>query len=387
MMLTRVIPATALAAVLAMPAIAAPTGAFIVQLGRDTTSAESYTREGNRLVVDQVGRAPRVLRRHFEYEFAPDGGIRHMTVVVRIPQAPVGTPAVQNIEATMAHDSLSVIIRRDTTVQTSRLAAPAGTAVVALSSPWVIYEALTMRLARSKGDSIRVPLLLLGGANVDAMVARRLGRDSMTIENPEGLYHLHVDKDGRILHIVPIKGTAQFTVGRVASLDLDATVAAFSAREKSAGAMGALSTRDTVNATAGGAALWIDYGRPSKRGRAIYGGVVPFGEVWRTGANAATQFRTDKALDFGGSALPAGTYTLWTIPGADGWKLVINGEAGQWGTDHHADKDLLTLPMTVSKLPQEVERFTISVAAAANGGTLNLDWDTTRASIAFTVKP
>jgi hypothetical protein len=148
-----------------------------------------------------------------------------------------------------------------------------------------------------------------------------------------------------------------------------------------------LSPRDSVVTTVAGAALWIDYGRPAKRGRVIFGTVVPFGEVWRTGANAATQFRTDKALDFAGTVVPAGFYTLWTVPSPNGWKLIINSETGQWGTAHKADKDLMTVDMKTSPLPQVVERFTISVEPGAQGGVLNMDWDTTRASAAFTVKP
>ena len=140
-------------------------------------------------------------------------------------------------------------------------------------------------------------------------------------------------------------------------------------------------------AGAGGATLWVDYGRPGKRGREIFGNVVPLGEVWRTGANAATQFRTDRALDFGGTVVPAGFYTLWTIPTATGWKLLVNSETGQWGTEHHADKDVFTLDMKASTLRQPVERFTISIEPSPTGGELRLDWDRTRASASFTVAP
>jgi len=109
--------------------------------------------------------------------------------------------------------------------------------------------------------------------------------------------------------------------------------------------------------------------------------------LWRTGANAATQFKTDKALDFGGTVVPAGFYTLWTIPSEHGWKLVINGETGQWGTEHKAEKDLYTIDLKLGTLSQAVERFTIGVEPSAQGGVLELDWDTTRASVAFTAQP
>src|SRR6185295_8913265 len=145
-----------------------------------------------------------------------------------------------------------------------------------------------------------------------------------------------VDKKGRFLGSRAVAGTQKFAISRVEKLDLDAVAASYGAREQSGAGVGVLSPRDSVKVdNAGGATLMIDYGRPSKRGRAVYGGIVPYGEVWRTGANAATQFRTDKALDFGGTVVPAGFYTLWTIPQADGWKLIVNSETGQWGTAHH----------------------------------------------------
>jgi len=131
----------------------------------------------------------------------------------------------------------------------------------------------------------------------------------------------------------------------------------------------------------------VDYSRPNKNDREIFGGLVPYGKLWRTGANAATQFRTDKALAFGGTLVPAGFYTLWTLPAASGWKLIVNSETGQWGTAHKSDKDLFSIDMKIQSLPQVVERFTISVDSTPTGGVLNLDWDTTRASAAFTTQP
>jgi hypothetical protein len=216
-----------------------------------------------------------------------------------------------------------------------------------------------------------------------------VGKDSVRITNThQDVYVAKVDKKGRILGTRPVSGTQKFAITRVDKFDLDALVASYAAREQAGAGVGILSPRDTVRVTsAGGAALMIDYSRPAKRGRAVYGGIVPYGEVWRTGANAATQFRTDKALDFGGTVVPAGFYTLWTLPTATGWKLIVNGETGQWGTAHKAEKDLYTLDMKVSSLPQVVERFTISVEPSATGGVIDLDWDTTRASIAFTAKP
>ena len=147
------------------------------------------------------------------------------------------------------------------------------------------------------------------------------------------------------------------------------------------------SPRDTTRATVSGAHLLVDYGRPSKRGRAIYGGLVPWGQVWRTGANAATTFVTDKPLVIGGTAVPAGTYTLYTVPNQSGpWLLVINKQNKQWGTEYHQEQDLARIPMTTTSVSAPVEQFKIEVVPDGQGGVIGLVWDTTRSSVAFRVQ-
>ena len=374
-----------LALVIVASASAADTGSFVVRLGQDTTGVERYTRAPARLVVEQVGRAPRVLQRLFTYDYEK-GALVKFSMVVTPPGS--STPT-QTIEGTFGPDSARLRIQSGSApVQNVALVLPPGTLVTALSSPWAGYEGLLMRLVKERRDSLRTTMYPLGGTTTTWISLHRLGRDSIAISNGRNdRYHVRVDKDGRILGVLPIAGTARYSVERVASLDLPALAAGFAAREQAGAGIGTLSPRDSVVTTVAGAALWIDYGRPGKRGRVIFGDVVPYGEVWRTGANAATQLRTDKALDFGGTVVPAGFYTLWAVPAPGGWKLRFNSETGQWGTAHKPDKDLYTVAMQVSSLPAAVERFTISVDPSAEGGTLNMDWDTTRASVAFTVEP
>lgn len=133
---------------------------------------------------------------------------------------------------------------------------------------------------------------------------------------------------------------------------------------------------------ANGATVTVDYSSPRMRGRKIYGELVPYGQVWRTGANEATSFVTSGDVTIGGKPVPAGKYTMWTVPAAAEWQLVISKKTGMWGTDYPGPgDDLLRAPMKVSKLPSPVENFTISFAQTGGGCTMNLDWETTRASI------
>ncbi len=139
------------------------------------------------------------------------------------------------------------------------------------------------------------------------------------------------------------------------------------------------SPRDATHATLNGAKVLIDYGRPSKRGRVIFGGLQQFGEVWRTGANAATTLVTDKPLKIGTLAVPAGTYTLFSIPGEARWQLIVSKKTGQWGTQYDESHDLGRVDMEVATLPEVVEKFEIKI----DGGKLRLAWDKTAASVSI----
>jgi hypothetical protein len=141
-----------------------------------------------------------------------------------------------------------------------------------------------------------------------------------------------------------------------------------------------------VRATIGAANIEIAYSRPFRRGRTIFGSaVVPWDRVWRTGANAATQITTSRDLMVGSTHLPAGKYTLWTLPSASGSKLIINSQTGQWGTDYDQKRDFARVDLTSRTLDAPVEQFTIRVDPAAQGGVLRFTWDRTEFSVPFTV--
>ena len=137
----------------------------------------------------------------------------------------------------------------------------------------------------------------------------------------------------------------------------------------------------------GGKTIKTDYSSPRMKGRKIYGGLVPFGEVWRTGANDATTFVTSADVNVGGKTVPAGSYTLFTVPNADKWTLIINKKTGEWGIPYKYESDeLARIDMKVSKLPSPVENFTIAYDKTGNGCTLRMDWETTRSSVDITPK-
>src|SRR5438045_6109046 len=119
----------------------------------------------------------------------------------------------------------------------------------------------------------------------------------------------------------------------------------------------------------------------------MIGGVEPYGKVWRNGANEATTFVTTTDVMVGGTHVPAGSYTLFVVPNQDNWTLIINKKTGEWGIPYKYEGDeLARIGMNVAKLPSPVENFSISYDKIGTGCTMNIDWDTTRASVDIKAK-
>ena len=147
-----------------------------------------------------------------------------------------------------------------------------------------------------------------------------------------------------------------------------------------------LSPPATAEAKIDGKNITINYSAPSKRDRVIMGKLVPYGEVWRTGANAATTLTTDSAMMIGNLHLAPGTYTLYTIPGEKEWTLIVNKQTGQWGTEYDQTQDLGRTKMNVNKLTDPLETFTIAVKpTAGKNGVISLAWENTEATIPIVV--
>lgn len=130
-----------------------------------------------------------------------------------------------------------------------------------------------------------------------------------------------------------------------------------------------------------GLTVKVDYCQPYKKGRAIFGGLVPYGQVWRTGANEATIITLNQDVTFAGKPLKAGEYTLWTIPSQQGWIAIINRETGQWGTNYDPGEDVFRAPIVSRPHSPAAEQFTISFVPATGGTNMILAWDQTEAIV------
>lgn len=159
------------------------------------------------------------------------------------------------------------------------------------------------------------------------------------------------------------------------------------AQETRVNSTGGHSPHETTSRVVNGDRITITYGRPYMKGRQIWGGLVPFGKVWRTGADEATTLITQKPIEIGGTTVPAGAYTLFTLPNEDGSaKLIINKEIGQWGIgpgSYDEKQDVARVDMKKETLDTPVEEFTMTVT---RDGQLKMSWDKTQYSVSFTVQ-
>ena len=352
-----------------------PTGAFIVRLGTDTTAVERFTRSGKAYQVEQALRSPRTSFRHTHLEVTPTGHVATTFLMLHSIDNPSG-PLLGSTKLTHgAGDSATVEIKQGDSTRTRRVPLPTG-AIPSLPQSFLGYELAAMRMRETKADSMSITLVNPSGDQTPIIV-RRVGADSMTFTLPFLTYRAHVDASGRIRRLYQPRGTS---VERVPNVDVNAIAKAWAALDAAGKGMGPLSPRDSTSARIGDATIRVRYARPSTRGRAIFGDIVPWDTVWRTGANDATVFTSDTDLLIGNEMVHAGSYTLFTIPSRNGTTLIINREIMRGGeplagTDYDSSKDLARIPMTTKTLATPVEKLTIEVVPRGNEGVLRIVWD------------
>jgi Protein of unknown function (DUF2911) len=359
-------------------------GGFVTRLGTDTLAVERFTRTANRLEGERVLRVPTTALIRYVATLGKDGRVTRFEASRFDGDRLDGPPTWSSTTDFTSKDAVTTFRRGDST-ETIRTNTGPG-AVPMLTHAYALDEQMVRQARRMKGDTVPMEQIFPGQPGFLPTWVSPIGRDTVAIGSFHGqAAHARVDGDGRLLGYDAQGTVVKVVVTRVPDLDVLAVARQFAARDAAGQAPGPLSPRDTVRARFGGAAFTVDYGRPSKRGRTIFGGLVPYGQVWRTGADAATQFTTTRDLTIGGTDLRTGSYTLWTLPTETGATLIVNAEVGQWGTDYHVKHDVARIPMTVRRLDQPVERFTIDLTSAG-GGELRMRWDTTEWVVPVRVK-
>jgi hypothetical protein len=214
------------------------------------------------------------------------------------------------------------------------------------------------------------------------------GKAEVTHDWLSGTGEATIDSGHNMLSYSGARTTYKVQVTRLATPpDVKAIAERFETKETTSGNVKSLSVRDTTRAQIGNAIFTVDYGRPLLRGRTLLGDVIPYDRVWRTGANAATQFTTSMPIKLAGMEIPAGKYTLFTAPHTNGVDLIVNKQSGQWGTEYNGSLDLGTASMISETVTAPVEQFTISIAPSdSHHGKLVLEWGSFKWTAAIDVQ-
>ena len=356
---------------------------FVTTLGRDTVAVESFTRTPTRVEGDIAVRVPGTVLCHYLVTFNGDGSPKQSRVEIKPLAAPGVDPATVTLD--FSGDSVHATSESQGKRQSATRAITKGAAPFFLTGFGPSYglytavgpiEAYLTHLPATTGDTVAIPAIDIATARAGR---RRFVRQSPTSVDADwfGYFwqHLTVNASGEIT-AVDGRGTTEKTMTtRTPFIDVPAAAQRFAADDRAGHGLGVASTDTVARGTVNGNLVVVTYGSPRTRGRTILGGVVPYDRVWRTGANAATVLVTDRALTVGGTTLPAGAYSLWTVPKQDGTvTLIVNRQHGQWGTDYDPSQDLARIPMQSSTAATPQDRFTIDVGGTAP--QLRMAWDT-----------
>lgn len=380
---TRVL--STLVLVLALPSAAlgqspTDTSTLTARLGVDTISVERILRTATGMEAIVVTRSPRTTLQRHVATFDATG----MLAALEVTQLDPATGAtMRRTSYSRRGDSLRITEVGATSPGPRSIAAPAEWLPFVDLVHWPFDVALR-RLRTSGASSVEAPML--SGSRLSGFPLAFLGADSATVTHPtRGTMRLSVLADGSIRTLDAGATTRALVVTRARDADVVALARDFAARDASGRGIGELSGRGGGDFPVLGATITLDYGVPMMRGREIWGTLVRYGQLWRTGANRATHFKTDVALRFGELLVPAGEYTLFSMPTATGGVLIINRQTGQNGQQYDSARDLGRVPIRPSPLAESVEAFTIVARARGERGELALQWDRTEYIADFVV--
>ncbi|HLR90932.1 MAG TPA: DUF2911 domain-containing protein [Balneolaceae bacterium] len=355
--------------------------AFISYLGVDTLAVEQFEKTAQGIVAHVILRSPETTFSSYELEMDDTGAIETMTRKIYPKESGFSGEGIVVQSIQKDGDSLRV-----------EMSGAGGTREFAIESepgllPFIDmvhwpYELALNQAAVSGKDTVNQRMLT--GSSVSDFIIAAIDADSMTIRHPfRGVMGVDVNEAGELLTLDAGLTTRKLRVERVAGVDLNQAGERFAAADLAGNPFGALSGAEEAEFTVKGETFRLEYGTPLKRGRELFGGIVPWGEVWRTGANRATHFYTPVALRFENLYVPPGEYTLFSIPEEDGGVLIINTQTGQNGQSYDPDRDLGRVPMEITTKEDTTERFTITVDEIETGGVLRLIWGETILSAEF----
>ncbi len=383
-MARNVVPLLILSLAWAAPALAqqADSASFVTLLGVDTLALERFVVAEHTMAAEVVLRAPRTTYARYEIAWDDAGMLERYRSELWEGPGPDGEPARrERVERQgAAYHYLSTGERGSE--RTFEVEAPVF--------PFIDMAHWPFELMLRRAHAAGVPELaqpLFSGGRVIPFVILRTDDHAFGVRHPtRGTMEAWTDEAGRMVRLDAGQTTRALSVERGPWIELEGPARSFAARDAAGGGVGELSGRGEEVATVHGANITVDYGTPRKRGREIFGGLLEYGRVWRTGANRATHFATDRDLVVDGIDVPAGTYTLFSIPRDDGGTLMINKRTDINGQQYDDTEDLARVSLRRDRTGETVEVFTIRVREEGEGGVIELLWDDTRYWVPFRVR-
>ncbi len=358
------------------------TASFIAKLGNDTVIVETYNMNHNHLYGKAFLRYPEDQIGVFNFHFFPDGSIRHYSIAYMHPDSNFIGSGVAG--AYCESDSCSWYgVWQGVTEEYSRKHATKRLDFIGGWTPTIsLIEWNCMRLTKSKEKML--PLMLLNDyIGVREVAVYKGEQDTILFGGPFLEYtKLTTNAEGRILTYDGTGTPWNYIVTRHEPLDVDQ----FAKRLSKTPKVGVPSPTENVDFVVQKDTIRLSYGRPAKRGRQIFGSVVPYDSVWRTGAGDPTKIDLPYDIKIGKTQIPKGAYILYTIPRRSSWQLIFNKDLQAWPTDPNRSADFATVPMKVRNLEEVTERFIIHIEPSAKGGIIKMTWDQTEATAEFQVK-
>ena len=372
--------------------LVAQSGGFVATLGSDTLHVERFMRFADRIEGTIVTRSP--VTRIARYTLSLDRDRRPVRYEVRTSRGD-GTPETApglNGWLTLSGDTLLRETPGATKPDTQRIPVKQrvtpGPGLPYLGVSYLMYE-FALREALRRADSTglsSISLLTMNPRQVTAGVTRTwfIGTDSAEIDYFGVARSGYRFRNGLLIRADWTGTTYRYRIARVDAIDVDARARDWHAADVRSGAVGAISPRDTARGSIGSATAMVDYSRPSKRGRRVWGEVVPWGKVWRLGADFATHVVFSADVRVGGVEVPAGTYTLWMLPQETGESQLIVSKLNRvFGTQYNPSQDLARISLAREPATTITERLTIEVA----NERLSIRWDDIAWSVGVAAKP
>ncbi len=349
--------------------------AFVTLLGDDTLAVEQFVKTDSSITADVILRSPRTTFNRYELMMGGDYGMQSMTRTTFSLDEGFSGEGEVTYQAEVMGDSLQITAEGRSGSETRIIANERGSLPFIDMVHWP-YELAVNNALRVGLDTVEQKLLT--GSRLSTFIIARIEDDSLTIRHPSrGVMGVTFDENGNLAMLDAGQTTRKLTVERVPSVDFENIADHSAAMDKAGNPFGSLSGAAEASFAFNGAEFEVTYGQPSKRGREIFGGIVPYGKRWRTGANRATHFTTKQYIKIGDLEVPVGEYTLFTIPEENGGTLIINKQTGQNGQTYNEELDLGRVELKRMQQDDVTEAFTIIVTENDGGGRLSLIWDQT----------